>query len=48
VAGVAYERRATITVHVPEAETTSFHDWLASQTAGAATAEPGSPIDLDI
>ena len=48
VASVAYDRRATITVHVPEAETTPFHDWLASQTAGTATAEPGPPIDLDV
>ncbi|MCS7481173.1 YigZ family protein [Umezawaea endophytica] len=48
VAGVAYDRRATITVHVPEANTTPFHDWLASQTAGTATAEPGPPIDLDV
>ena len=48
VADIAYDSRATITVHVPEAETTPFHDWLASQTAGATTAEPGPPIDLDV
>jgi len=48
VADVAYDRRATITVHVPEADTAAFHDWLAAHTAGAVTAEPGPPIDLDV
>jgi uncharacterized YigZ family protein len=48
VAAVTYDQRATITVHIPEADTTTFHDWLASHTAGSATAEPGPPIDLDV
>jgi uncharacterized YigZ family protein len=48
IADIAYDRRATITVHVPEADTAAFHDWLASHTAGATTAEPGPPVDLDV
>jgi uncharacterized YigZ family protein len=48
IADIAYDRRATITVHVPETDTAAFHEWLASQTAGATTAEPGPPVDLDV
>lgn len=48
IADVAYGQHATFTVHVPEAGTDAFHDWLAEQTGGAVTAVPGPFVDLDV
>ncbi|OZM72295.1 YigZ family protein [Amycolatopsis antarctica] len=48
IATVDYAREATFTVHVPQSGTAAFREWLAGQTAGAAVAVEGEPVDLDV
>ncbi|MET1071736.1 MAG: DUF1949 domain-containing protein, partial [Umezawaea sp.] len=48
IAEVGYTNQVTLTVHIPQAEALTFHDWLATQSNGTATAVQGQPIVLDV
>ncbi|PRY40612.1 YigZ family protein [Umezawaea tangerina] len=48
IADVGYTNQVTLTVHIPEADAPTFHDWLATQSNGTATALQGPPVTLDV
>ncbi|WNV89088.1 YigZ family protein [Umezawaea sp. Da 62-37] len=48
IAETAYTNQVTLTVHIPQTEAPTFHDWLATQSNGTAVAVQGPPITLDV